>query len=197
MHSKHRRYPIVLIFLIATVSLFPFPTTARQLDLEPLPPQRVDKLSEEARKSYEKGMAAIDRINYNLAKEHFTRAIEGDPDNVRLRFVLVQLAHYLGDTRKGTKSIEFYDLANANLKKIFESPHLNAREKRKAKAAIEMVRKKRQSVPERDEKRRQHGLEIAKLYAKEIFSGREEDPGRKKRKEKKKKSEFIRAQSGE
>ena len=40
-------------------------------------------------------------------------------------------------------------------------------------------------------------LEIAKLYAKEIFSGREEDPGRKKRKEKKKKSEFIRAQSGE
>jgi tetratricopeptide (TPR) repeat protein len=197
MLSTQTRRPVILALLILAGFLFQVSAQARLLDLKPLPPRKVDRLKKDTRKSYEMGMLAIDRINYEQAKDHFTRAIEKEPENVHLRFILVQLAHYLGDTRKGAKSIEYYDLAAINLKNIFESSRLNTREKRKAMEGLEMIRSKRQSVPERDEKRRQHGLEIAKLYAKDIFAGKEEDPDLKKRKAKKRKSEDRRTETGQ
>jgi len=142
----------------------------RRLDLEPLSPARVDQLNEAAREAYQQGMVALDRVNYPLALEFFQRAVREEPDNIYLRFQVVQVAHYLGDTRSVDKhAIRYYDIAEDNLRAMTESDALNEREKGRAAEAIEMVQQLRRSASERDEKRRTAGRELAEEIRKELY----------------------------
>ena len=143
--------------------------SAGPFEFKPMSPQRADRLGKEARHEYDLGLAAIDKVNNDLALEHFVKAVQLEPDNPWLRFSTVQVAIRLGDTRNGSDSIRFYDLAAQNLKAIGENPRLNIREQQRAQAWFQTVTELRQSVLERDAKRIQHGREIAKQYAKEIY----------------------------
>lgn len=147
----------------------PSTISAHLLDLKPIPPQRLDHLPPEARKQYDLGMKSVDKINYIKGLEYFTHGVELSPDDVYLRFMVVQLAQYLGDTRLGEDSDMYYDLALKHLKIIADSPRLNAREKERARSALETITSLRQSRTERDEKRQQIGMVIAKKYEKESY----------------------------
>jgi len=142
------------------------------LNLKPIPSQRLDRLTKDARREYELGMGALDKINYSLALDHFTKSVQAEPDNVYLRYVLVQLAQYLGDSRAGDQSNKYYDLCTQNLKEVVDSPKLNAREKERAQTALDLIASLRQSVGERDEKRAQYGLAMAKRYVRDSGLGK-------------------------
>jgi hypothetical protein len=144
------------------------------LELKPIPMQRLDKLSQAARDEYQAGMTEIDRINYKGALEHFMKAVEAEPDDVYLRNIVVQMGQYMGASRAGAESIRYYDIAAQNLKEMVDSPKLNLREKERAQKALETIVSLRQTVGERDEKRQQAGMEIAREYAAQVYKDTED-----------------------
>lgn len=153
----------------AVICLLAGAAYASPLEYTPLTAQRMDRLNKDSRHEYELALAALDKVNYELALDHFTKAVNAEQDNPWLRFSIVQIAIYLGDSRSGAESIKYYDMAAQNLKSISESPKLNARERQRAQQWEQNVSELRQSVLERDAKRVQYGREIAKQYAKEVF----------------------------
>lgn len=142
---------------------------SRLLELKPMARQNVERLNKEARKNYELGMVAVDKINYEKGLDYFEKAVQQEPDNVSLRYMVIQMAQYLADTRFGTESIKYYDKVEDNLKAMIASPRLNAREKERAQGALETITALRQTVAERDEKRQKTGLEMGKAYAKQVY----------------------------
>lgn len=147
----------------------------RILELKPMPAARLARLKKESREKYDQAMKYIDRINYERAVESFQQAIQLQPDDAYLRFMLIQLTQYLGDTRTSADSIKYYDITIEQLQAMVASPTLNAREKARAQSALETVVTLRQSIGEREGKRHQAGLEIAKQYSKEMFQEMEKD----------------------
>jgi hypothetical protein len=183
--GKRELFRKALLILLA-VAGFSSLVCAAPFEFKALTPQRADRLNREARQAYDLGLAALDKINYTSAVEHFTKAVQAESDNPWLRFCVVQVAVYLGDTgtqmtslysnlSKGAESIKYYDLAALNLKAIGESPKLNVREQQRAQQWYETITELRQSVLERDTKRMQYGREIAKQYAKEIYRAEQAD----------------------
>ena len=142
---------------------------SRLLELKPLPRQQIERLSKEARKQYSLGITAVDKINYEKGLTYFERSVESEPGNVYLRFLVVQLAQYLGDTGSGSDSIKYYEKAITNLQEMIRSPKLNAREKERAQNALDTMEGLRQTVSERDEKRQKYGVDMGKQYAKQVF----------------------------
>lgn len=169
------------LVLMACAAGFGLSASASDLQFRPIVAQRVERMNKEARLLYEQGLASLDRINYERALENFQQAVEKEPDNPWLRYSLVQVARYLGDTRSGADSIRYYDMAAINLKAIAESPKLNVRERERANQVLESITALRQSVIERDEKRIQFGRDIAKQYANEIYKGEQEDEEQKEK----------------
>ena len=163
------------LVLMACAAGFGLSASASDLQFRPIVAQRVERMNKEARLLYEQGLASLDRINYERALENFQQAVEKEPDNPWLRYSLVQVARYLGDTRSGADSIRYYDMAAINLKAIAESPKLNVRERERANQVLESITALRQSVIERDEKRIQFGRDIAKQYATEIYKSDQAD----------------------
>ena len=143
------------------------------LNLRELTPPEKTRLSKESLREYERGLQSLDKINNEAAFKHFQKAVELDPKHIHLRFLLVQLAHYLGDLSMDDDSVKYYDLAATNLSEILKSPKLNKREKERAEKSLELTQKLRQSVVERDQNRMKYGLELAKLYAKDIYKPEE------------------------
>jgi hypothetical protein len=141
---------------------------ARMLKLRRLTPIQEVRLNKESRKLYDLGWAAIDKINYTKAFKFFGKAVEAEPKNVYLRYLVVQLARYLGDSHFGAKSIKYYDQASLNLKKMSQSSQLNKREQERAKKSLRKVNNLRATVTERDQKRYQWGLELAKYNMRQL-----------------------------
>lgn len=154
------------LILVMAVQVHP-----REFQLQPMPPQQMERISPEARQQFEMGLNWIDRINLERALDNFVAASNLEPDNVYLRFSVVELARYLGDTRRGSDSIKYYDMAAINLKSIFESPRLNPRERNRANQGLRLLTELRQSVPERDAKRKERGQKLILEIAKEKYQG--------------------------
>lgn len=149
------------------------------LDLKPLPSVQLVKLNKDARTKYDQALAALDKINYERAVEYMQQSVQAQPEDVYLRFQLVQLAQYMGDTRpvpddkmagKQPSAQDYYDIAIESLQAMSTSSMLNVREKQRAMDALETVTALRQSVGERETKRHLAGEEIAKSYAKETYA---------------------------
>lgn len=147
---------------------------AKIFKFQPLSDQDAARLNEKAKEQYELGVNWVSKIDYPLALQHFTKAVEAQPDNVYLRYVVVQVAVYIGDTRKGKQSIESYDLALTQLKAIDESPQLNAREKDRVEGLIDTIGKLKDAVGARDQNRIQFGRKLAAQYAELTYKKKEE-----------------------
>lgn len=165
----------------------------RMLELKPLPAYRVERLNKDAREKYDLAMKAVDKINYQRGVDLFQQAVKAQPDDVYLRFSLVQLAQYMGDSHTGRdpnntgqEGIKFYDIAIENLQAMMVSTALNPREKARTQTALDTVVGLRQTIGEREEKRAQTGLEIVKQYSKESFKQME-----KRERERKAKQEEV------
>ena len=173
----------------------------RRMDVEPLSPQKIDRLGDKTRLYYQKALGSMDRINYPLALGFLDRAVQSAPDDVYLRFNLVRLAHYLGDTRVGSDSIQYYDITEENLRELEKAPQLNEREKRRTREAIALVVELRRAVAERDEKRKKNGRELADELREEIYrdlepEGEEESLKGKREKQLRQMSQEVQRSSG-
>ena len=166
--NGHFRWGLVGAFILVWVFVASA-TQARQLKIKRLTPQKVERLGKETREHYDRAWDAVDRINYTRALEQFDLAVEAEPDNVYLRFLVVKLARYLGDTRFGTQSIMYYDKASLNLSKMINSPQLNKREREKARQSLTQINALRATVTERDAQRSRYGRVIILQHAKEIY----------------------------
>lgn len=166
---------LVTAALAVGLGLAPERAAARLFDPQLLDAARVERMPEDAKLSYEKALAAMDKILFERALEHLQTAIEQDPDNMHLRYVAVQTATYLGDTRSGAESIRYYTVAAHNLRVMADSPRLNLREQRRAGEALDYVVSLQQSVVERDQQRKAAGMEIAKQYMQELREGAKKD----------------------
>lgn len=147
---------------------------AKLFKLQPLSPQDASRLNDKAKVEYEQGLNWVSKIDYPLAFQHFNKAVEAQPENIYLRYVAVQVAVYLGDTRMGNKATEYYDQALNHLKAIDASPALNQRERDRAQGLMDMVGKLKDSVGQRDLNRTKYGRELAKQYAEIIYKKPEE-----------------------
>jgi hypothetical protein len=161
-----------LVLLMGVVGWLAAPSAhARVLKLNRLEPAQIGRMERETRQQYEMALNAIDHILYEKALTLFEQTVELDPENERLRFIVVQLATYLGDTNWGAESIRFYDVAINHLRRMGQSPRLNLREQQRTQEAIERLNALQRSVSERDDARRQWGREIAKMFREELNSG--------------------------
>lgn len=156
------------------------PVKPRILELKPMPTARLARLKKEAHAKYDQAMKYVDHINYERAVECFQQAIQLQPDDAYLRFMLIQLTQYLGDVRTGdpreaSNSLKYYDITIEQLQSMVASPMLNPREKQRAQSALETVVGLRQAIGEREGKRHQAGLEMAKQYSQEMFKDMEKD----------------------
>ena len=179
--GTHRRsiFSVAMVLLMVLVICPPLSygkrnVKIRRLNIKPLSPMKVDRLNEQTRLLYQKGMTEMDRVNYPKAIKYLTRSVENDPDNVYLRLITAKLAHYLADTRVGAESIKYYDIAEENLRALTKSPVLNKREKKRNADAIEMIQQSRKAVSERDEKRKKNAREVAEEVRKEIYTDLED-----------------------
>jgi hypothetical protein len=170
-----------IAILAATFHAAPL-AQARMLKLDRLAPQVVAQMSADARAQYEQALAAMDRILYERALSSLQAALKLDSANEQLRFMLIQLAAYLGDTRWGSdaatayhlsatggkepnlSSFEYYQAAIDALQVMSVSPRLNPREQNRARQAVERLTALQQTIAERDDKRREWGKAIDTLY---------------------------------
>jgi len=145
---------------------------ARSFTMEPLPPDAVAAMSVEARTLYEKGLAQLDRINYDAALDYFKKAVDKAGDNMDLRFMVVRLARYRGDSTFGAAAVKnnekssesYYDIAAENLRAMSVSTKLNARERERAAKSLQDVLALRATIAERDEQRIAFGRLLDKGY---------------------------------
>lgn len=166
---------LIALIMAAAVLAGAVRIEAKTLEFMALTPDRIQRINEEARKYYGQTLAEIDKINYEAAMETMVKAVEAEPLDVYLREAAVSLAVYMGDTRRGAESIRYYEIAATNLHALATSERLNKREQERAQKLESIVNDLRKAVGERDEKRMQHGREIAKKYARIIYKGETEE----------------------
>jgi hypothetical protein len=170
MKRNHLRLaPTVLTAVLLTFAAT-WAVQAKIIEYTPLTPQQVSRLTKDAREAYDQALTALDKINYKLGLAQLTKAIEIEPDNVHLRFMVVQIARYMGAKSSGSESIKYYDLAIQHLKAIADSSRLNSREKLRADESIEEVTNLRNTVTERDEARRKAGLGLAIKHVNLVYT---------------------------
>lgn len=179
MAGLKRLHVLLAVFAAALLAFAPA-AQARdiripKLEIKPLSPLRVEALSTDARDLYDRGMLQLDRINYPKALQDLRQASKVDAENVYLHFIVVEVAHYLGDTRSGSDAIRFYDIAEEHLRAMNESERLNEREKNRTQEAIDLITELRANVAERDEARRKVGKEMADALRKEIYRDLEDE----------------------
>jgi hypothetical protein len=174
-----------IMVLAATFRVAPS-AQARILKLDNLTPQAVAQMSAEARVQYQQALVALDRVLYERALSCLQAALKLASADDQLRFMVIQLAAYMGDTRWGSNattsyhtnaagskepnlnSFEYYQIAIDELQVMTVSPRLNPREQKRAGTAIDRLTALQQTIAERDGVRRQWGKEIDMLYLAKI-----------------------------
>lgn len=150
------------------------------LRLQKLSPDAVARLNEKAKAEYDLGLKWIDKFDYPAAIQHFNKAVEVQPDNLLLRYVAIQMAIYLGNTRKGKQAVEYFDTALTHLNVLDASTQLNSRERERVANYLNMVGKLKDAVGQRDLMRVKYGRELAKQYAAYIYKKEEKDDNKDK-----------------
>ncbi len=122
-----------------------------------------------------RGLKWIDKFDYPAAMQHFNKAVDAQPNNMLLRYVAIQMAIYMGNTRKGKQAVEYFDMALTNLNALDTSTQLNSREKERVAKYLDVVGKLQDAVGQRDLMRNKYGRELAKQYAAYVYKKEEKD----------------------
>lgn len=150
------------------------------LRLQKLSAEDAARLNEKAKAEYELGLASIDKVNYTGAMQRFNKAVDEQPDNLLLRYVAVQMAMYLGNTRKGKAAVEYFDTALTHLNVMNAAPQLNSRERERVTKYIDQIGKLRDAVNQRDMMRNKYGRELAKQWATYFYQDKEKGDNKDK-----------------
>lgn len=171
-HSRlARSIPAILVLLTASL---PGLASARLFQFKPLDAVVYQRLSPEARAAYDEALEAVDHIDYEIALERLEAAVAADPDRVELRFIAASLAQHRGETTTGVESARLFESAMGHVRHILSIDTISQKDRQRAEYMERAVDTRRKTIEERDEKRRTYGMQIAKAYAKEVYSG---DPG--------------------
>ncbi len=145
------------------------------LRLQKLSADDAARLNEKAKAEYDEGLKWIDKFDYPAAMQHFNKAVDAQPNNMLLRYVAIQMAIYMGNTRKGKQAVEYFDMALTNLNALDTSTQLNSREKERVAKYLDVVGKLKDAVGQRDLMRNKYGRELAKQYAAYVYKKEEKD----------------------
>lgn len=187
-----RRTGLALALAAVCALICAVPAGAIEPKIRELSARRVERMAPKAKEAYAEALAALDKINYPVALERLETASDVEPENIRLRLMVVQLAYYMGKTRSGSKliasdnsptALDYYTQCLKHLKAIAASPELNKRERSRTNAAIERISELRATVGERDELRREDGRMIAERYAQERAADEDEEALREERRQ--------------
>lgn len=189
-----KRFGIVFLHIGSLIALMIFCpiVSINAMELKLLSEKREKQLTENAQKAYQLALESMDKVLYEKALTHFVEASDADSDNVYLRFIVIQLAKYLGDTRDGDDAIDFYDIAIDNMRLLAESPYLNAREKERAQKAVDEFVEFRDTVPERDKLRDVAGLAVIKRHVEQSHPNEEKQQEEQRSKDRIKMKERFR-----
>lgn len=140
--------------------------------ITPLDSQARAALSKEGRGWYEKGLKSMDFIQYEFALKEFSSAIEADPNQADLRFMVIKLAAYLGERGFDVESTGYYDQALKHARAVEKMQNSTTRRRNRAKYEVKRLTGLRDRVEQRDEARRSSGMKLAKAYAKKHYSSK-------------------------
>lgn len=133
--------------------------------------RKVKRLSPEGRKAYEKVVDLFDHINYEGALEVLeTEAIPADPKDIDLLFMAVNAASYLGQRTFAPESNRFFEIGLRHARELTELTVQGSRTRLRADQMLSDMTDKVAKVDQRDEARRTYGMQLAKEYAREVYS---------------------------
>lgn len=166
-----KRLDAVLAF--AALLAIAAPSWGRIFTFSPLDEVIYDRLPEPAREAYDACLEALDRIHYDVAVEHVQEAVAAAPDSMELRFFAANLTRYRAETTFSVQSARYFDQSIEHVNAILAMPGLSQRDRGRAEYLQKYLDQQRKTIEERDAKRRTFGMEVAKAYAKEVYTGDE------------------------
>lgn len=133
--------------------------------------RKVSRLSPEGREAYERVVDLFDHINYEAALNVLeTEAIAADPKDIDLLFMAVNTASYLGQRTFAPESNRFFEIGLRHARELTELTVQGSRTRLQADQMLSDMTDKVAKVDQRDEARRTYGLQIAKQFAREVYS---------------------------
>ncbi|MCX7015300.1 MAG: hypothetical protein NTW86_22560 [Candidatus Sumerlaeota bacterium] len=127
----------------------------------------VKKLSPEALKVYQEGVEAYDHVNYDLAVSKFYEAMKLDPQHVKLRFLVEDLAYRRARTKNGADATDLYNIAEEALNGLISRQDLKPEDLRRAQEALKAVKSDLDDLARRDVRREATGRQIIEEIATE------------------------------
>lgn len=175
---SHRIFGILLAF--AAVTGLSRLAGAENFRVKPLTEKSLARINQEARVHYDKSVYLADRILFREALDEAQKAIAADPGSVALRYFAIRFSDYLAKTTFGPSLIndnvnhgvdasKYYDVAIENLDAILQMPKITNRQRARTAYDLQRVKKKRDEVAERDNKRRELGRKVAVKYARQVY----------------------------
>lgn len=176
--SSRRIFGILLAF--AAVTGLSRLAEAENFRVKPLTEKSLGRINPEARAHYDKSVHLADRILFREALDEARKAIAADPGSVALRYFAIHLSDYLAKTtfgpslindnvNQGVDASKYYDVAIENLDAILQMPKITNRQRARTAYDLQRVKKKRDGLAERDNKRRKLGRKIAVQYARQVY----------------------------
>ena len=152
----------VFITMVFFISMFGFSQI-------PLCPSDCDKLTPEAKKHYKKAMEHIDRVYWKGALGELREAVKADPDHVNLHFLLARIARKRAriDTSL-EESQKYYSIAENALLALEGRENLSRDQQSYLENSMEVVKKEKASLEQREKQRMEVGYKIIMDYMKQI-----------------------------
>ncbi|OPZ10451.1 MAG: hypothetical protein BWZ10_02378 [candidate division BRC1 bacterium ADurb.BinA364] len=132
-----------------------------------------NRLNEKAHEIYKAGVEQFDKINYDAAILSFYQAMKADPQHIKLRFLVADLAHRRGKMTAGAKTVEYYTMAKEALSGLISRTDLRSEDRRRAETHLEEIERDTGNISFRDSRRDVTGKQIIK----EIVAEREKFTG--------------------
>jgi len=147
-------------------------------DAQFLTPREYQRLNQQAREAYDKGVKAIDHVDPVTAIQMFDQASQADPNAVEMAFMTARLAYTRGRMVYHQEAAKYYELAEKTLQRIGQQKDLSPLVKHRYEVELKIIQDEKKKLGVRDARRKAIGDAFCKIYAKETYKGIEEGEGK-------------------
>lgn len=140
-----------------------------QIFIPALTAKEVDRLKPEVLALYDKALDYFDKVNEDAALECLKSAVLIQPEVVKFHMSIFNIYMKKARVAIGDASIENYSLAEKSIENIINIPDLRESDMQTAQGLLKQVKKEREEVPVRDERRRDLNQRIVEEHIKNYF----------------------------
>ena len=120
-------YSRIAVFLMAATVI----RAQSPVDVQYLTPRDYQRLNNQARDLYDKGVKALDHVDPVTAIQMFEQAAAADPAALELNFLSARLAYMRGRMVYGAEAPKYYDIAEKVLQRVGQQQNLTPLAKRR------------------------------------------------------------------